>query len=88
MDQSDEAKAAAQILQRTLETVCRKIQAEKGFSAEQVGVALGATSIVFLSEAWSPREVIAHLAGLASSLCEVHGIDPETGQDVPRGRPN
>lgn len=87
MDQSDEAKAEAAKLTRALEAIGAKLQAERGFTAEQVGLAMVAAGVNGLSKTWDGQKVVDCLAGVTGGLMETHGIQPD-GEHILRGRPN
>ncbi|WP_378975804.1 hypothetical protein [Methylobacterium komagatae] len=74
-------------LGRVLENIAAKIQAERGFTAEQVALAMVATGINGLSKAWDGQKVVDFLAGVTGGLMTTHGIEA-SGEVIPRGRPN
>lgn len=87
MDQSEQAKAEAAKLTRVLEVIGDKVQAERGLSQEQVGLAMVAAGVNGLSRAWDGEKVVDCLARVTGGLMETHGIST-SGEVIPRGRPN
>lgn len=87
MDTSEQAKAEAAVLTRVLEAIGDKLQADRGLTAEQVGLAMVAAGVNGLSKAWPGQEVVEFLATVTGGLMETHGIQPD-GEHIPRGRPN
>lgn len=87
MDSSPEAQAKAAALSRVLEALGAKLQAERGLSQEQVGLAMIAAGVSGLSQAWEGQKVVDTLAGITGALMATHGIEPN-GEVIARGRPN